>query len=625
MDLKLSLQLCHNMGARYTGYRLWHEVEKRTVLLEKKHPTASVEDKFFLSLAQWRKTVRNSILPDPDTMEHDLQKKADPVLQAKAEKILKGEIQFFSKEWKDLGRNYNWITNPMTGYEYDLLHWTKINDFDASRGDIKDVWEKSRFTHLLTIMRYDCRFKKDNSAFVFSEIESWIDNNPVNKGPNWKCSQEISLRLFNWCFVLDFYKNSSSLTENLWKKIQNVLYWSLHHVYQNINFSRIAVRNNHAITETLCLALSELFFPFIPETKKWAKQGRKWFEKEIEYQIYKDGTFLQFSMNYHRVAAQLLSLALSVSERHQKPFSGVVYDRAYKSLNFLYQCLQEEDGYLPNYGNNDGAWFFPLSDTEYRDYRPQLNTLHQILTGSYLYENIAFKEDFIGVSKNKHGLLPMLNKQFGAISFQIGGYYLLREASSFTFIRCGNHKDRPAQADNLHLDIWKEGKNVLYDAGTYKYNTTQENQKFFAGTASHNTVGIENYSQMQKGSRFLWFYWSQAKYAFWEEKEDRYVFKGAISAFRHLNKNIEHHREIIKYKNVSRWEITDCIKNNSDRLCYQQWHFNSASGCKITTLNKKTAPISIPSYHSSFYGEKIKGTGISFPFRKNLTTNIKID
>ena len=94
-----------------------------------------------------------------------------------------------------------------------------------------------------------------------------------------------------------------------------VIYASVHHVYHHINFSRIAVRNNHAITETLFLTVSNVLFPFIPETKKWAADGKKWFEEEIDYQIYNDGTFLQFSMNYHRVVVQLLSLGTALFEK----------------------------------------------------------------------------------------------------------------------------------------------------------------------------------------------------------------------------------------------------------------------------------------------------------------------
>ena len=48
--------------------------------------------------------------------------------------------------------------------------------------------------------------------------------------------------------------------------------------------------------------------------KNWGKKGKKWFEQEIAYQIYEDGTFLQFSMNYHRVAVQLLTWAIQLAK-----------------------------------------------------------------------------------------------------------------------------------------------------------------------------------------------------------------------------------------------------------------------------------------------------------------------
>lgn len=623
MKPTLAIQMLRNMGLRYTGYRIFHEFEKRTGVLLRKHPT-NPEEKFFLDLDTWRQTDFNFVIPPRE--ESTTERNPSESLKSKKEKILEGQVCFFSNEWKELGRNYNWVTNPMTGFKYDITkHWSQINDFDPENGDIKDVWEKSRFTYLLSVLRYDHHFEEDHSEFVFSEIESWIAHNPINQGPNWKCSQEISLRLFNWSYALAFYKNSAALTEERWKKIQHVIYWSLHHVYQHINFSRIAVRNNHAITETLCLAVSEILFPFIPETQKWARKGRKWFEQEIACQVYEDGTFLQFSMNYHRVVIQLLSLGLSLTEKNHKPFSKTVHERAYKSVDFLYQCLQEENGYLPNYGNNDGALFFQLTEMDYRDYRPQLNTLHHMLTGQELYTGKNLSEDSTWVFNENFAasLFPPLQKKYGPLSFPIGGFYLLREKDTFTFIRCGNHKDRPAQADNLHLDIWYKGENVLRDSGTYKYNTKNEFQEYFSGTAGHNTVMIGKHSQMLKGSRFMWFYWTQANFLGWEELEGKYTFKGEISAFRYLNPDITHNRNVVKYKNASHWEVTDKIKECDDDICFQNWHIDDEF-TEIKITNKEIDPTQIPSYVSSFYGEMREAKGITFPFTKELTTTIKI-
>lgn len=613
------------MGMRYTLYRVKHEVEKRFGFLTKKFPS-NPKVSFFISLKDWRQ------MPSPFWSKEQIDKNHNSFesekLKSDFQNIISNSFCYFNYEWKNLGKSYDWITNPDNGYRYNInLHWSKIPDFSNESGDIKYVWEKSRFTYLLTVIRYDYVYKQDNSRFVFSEIESWIKANPINMGPNWRCSQEVSLRLINWLYALCFYRDSKYLTDELWNQIQNVIYWSLHHVYHHINFSRIAVRNNHAITETLTLALSSILFPFIPETKLWSRKGRKWFEAEIMYQIYEDGTFLQFSMNYHRVVIQLLSLGISVTERYKAPFSPEVYDKAYSSLNFLYQCLQEENGNLPNYGSNDGALFFPFSDSEYRDYRPQLNTLHKILTGQNLYEHsYQILEDGFWIIQNNEPsifLKKKLVKRYGTLSFPVGGYYLLREADSFTFIRCGNHKDRPAHADNLHVDIWIKGQNILRDSGTYKYNTTKELQEYFTGSKSHNTVVVNNHSQMLKGSRFIWYYWSQSRYAEWKETETEYVFEGEISAFRYLNQKAAHKRTIIKEKGKNKWVVEDELINLNTKNNLQLWHHDKAP-ININAEENNNAITSevITSYNSSYYGIINDGMGTGFRFNNKIVTYI---
>lgn len=615
------------MGLRYTAYRVFHEIEKRVGILKLKHPIETFS-KHFVTLEEWKKINIPFVISEKESLNFD--KIQSNILKEKAAKIINGEVLFFSAEWKKIEGKDSWITNPETKFKYDISkHWSEIKDFNVDNGDIKYVWEKSRFSYLLTMMRYDYHFNEDHSDFVFDEIENWIDANPINQGPNWKCSQEIALRICNWMYIIYFYKNAEALNEQRWQKIQNVIYWSLHHIYNNINFSRIAVRNNHAITETLMLTLSELLFPYIPETKVWSKKGRKWLEKEIAYQIYDDGTFLQFSMNYHRVVIQLLSLGISLTEINEKPLTSVVYEKAKKSLDFLYQCMQDESGYLPNYGSNDGALFFPLSENDYRDFRPQLNTLHTILYRTNLVDDVYSNEDVNWVvphpvKKDCEG--NRILKKEGMINYPIGGYYLLREKEIFTFIRCGNHKDRPAHADNLHLDIWYKGTNVLRDSGTYKYNTNSEWQKYFTGTMAHNTVTVENNAQMLKGSRFIWYFWTQCNKALWEETSEEYIFKGEISAFRFLHPKAAHARIIRKSKGSTEWMIEDEVNHLTKFKKNQNWHYETTFPISFSALSDghKVDPLSIKSFNSLYYGANEKGNGISFSFKDKIETKIKI-
>ena len=61
----------------------------------------------------------------------------------------------------------------------------------------------------------------------------------------------------------------------------------------------------------MTLYLMGLMFPTMPDAKKWQKKGKKWFEQEIKYQVADDGSFIQDSMNYHRVLIQLHLISIS--------------------------------------------------------------------------------------------------------------------------------------------------------------------------------------------------------------------------------------------------------------------------------------------------------------------------
>lgn len=618
--LSLSLQLFKNMGLRYICYRIFHEIDKKIGTLQKRHPINPKKRKY-ISLNNWKKLD----IPFIFNSKHHIYTAKNPslVLQTNSSKIFRGEICFFSHNWKDLGLNYDWITNPDTEYKYNFnLHWSKINDFNQQNGDIKYIWEKSRFSYLLTIIRYDYHFEKDNSKFVFDEILSWIKANPINQGPNWKCSQEISLRMINWLYALFFYKDSEHLKEEIFEDIMHVMYWHLHHVFYHIHFSRIAVRNNHAITETLILALSNLLFPFFPETKKWAKKGKHYFEQEIKYQIYDDGAFIQHSLNYHRVLIQLLTFGFSITQSNPSFFSKTVYEKAYKTLNFLIQFVQKENGKVPNYGSNDGALFFPLSDVDFQDYRPSLNSLHLLLTGKSIFEE---KEDFIDIKHNKIAIFEPIKIKYGAIIFDTSGYYIFRTRKHFTFIRCTSYKDRPAQADNLHIDIWVNGVNVFFDGGSYKYNTDKKMANYFFGTQSHNTVTLNNSDQMLKGGRFIWYFWTKRLTKNITETSEYFYFEGSISAFKHLCKDCILKRNIKIAKTFCKWEIDDMVINNTFNA-QQLWNYDINSKIDIIAYenNLQLQPQVKECYQSNYYGFKTTQSGLLFNFKNSINTTIKI-
>ena len=569
------------------------------------------------SLAEWREPGCGWLFEDRERLQ--ISKTKTDALKEKMDHLLKGDVLFFGKTWKPLGEGYDWVTNPETGYHYDAnQHWTKINDFSLDAGDIKFVWEKSRFSWLLTVCRYDYHFDEDHSDFAISQILDWIEKNPLNCGPNYKCSQETSIRILNWLFVLNFYRKSVALTEDRWNIIITSIYWQTDHVMKNINFSRIAVRNNHAITETLTLYLMGLMFPMMKGANSWKRKGKKWFEQEITYQIEDDGTFIQDSMNYHRVVVQLLTYAIALADKHEEKFSDVVYEKAYWSLNFLYQCQEPSNGWLPNYGANDGALFFPLSDNDYRDYRPQLDVLHGLLTGHSLYNTYFEDAHWVG-----HRICPnrkcfsILEKQFGIVKFESSGYYLIREKDTLTFIRCGLFKTNGSN-DQLHLDVWYKGNNVLMDGGSYRYNTDEKTVRYFAGTESHNTIMIGDFDMMQKGARFMWFYPPSVLSAIIREEDSAFVFEGMICGFKQIGgKGIVIRRKIEKIKASPEWVVTDTIEGAPLGVLKRQlWHTESKYNDTVT-IKSDAERFEKEGWISDYYGEKRAISQIEFDTKDN--------
>lgn len=223
-----------------------------------------------------------------------------------------------------------------------------------------------------------------------------------------------------------------------------------------------------------------------------------------------------------------------------------------------------------------------------------------------------------------------ITRKYGCISYPVSGYYLIREADTLTFIHCGGYKDRPAQADNMHMDVWYKGENVLLDAGSYKYNTTPELTKYFVGTASHNTVMLDENDQMLKGGRFIWHFWPKNAEANLVESNDEYEFDGRVTAFGQLGKNIVHHRRVIKKKGQPEWIVEDEIEHKLGRMRLRQiWHQNK--GFKVQDSRFKVGFESDgeqregEGWTSDYYGEKRSTVQTEFLTNSNkITTTIKL-
>lgn len=604
--IKKVFQIIKNQGLRYTVFRAGYEFKRKSGLLKRSyhsHPKTEI----YPSLEEWKKMDISFVTKDRAQVE--ILKRPTDELAENYANIKSGKIKYFNKEWIEVA---DWLVNPSSNYKYDIAkHWTEVEDLSAEAGDIKYVWEKSRFSFLYDIIRYDHHFEEDSAEYVFTEIKSWIDANPINMGPQYKCSQETSLRCLNWIFALHFYKKSTSLTEELWQKIMRSIHWQIKHVYTNINFSRICVRNNHAITECMMIYFGGLLFPYLSESEKWKKKGKQWLEEEIGYQVYEDGTFLQFSHNYQRVLVQLLTYTIVLSRIHKEELTKKTIDRAVTTYKYMSNVCVGVEGQVPNYGSNDGALFFKFNDLDYTDFRPQINGLYAALTTDSLYKD-AIGEDALwfcqNVSADHH--TRILDVKTDLQRFRKGGVTTIKDGDSYTFIKCSSYKDRPSHADNMHIEMWHKGQNIFRDSGTYKYNTDEALINYFAGSAGHNTIMIDDHNQMTKGPRFIWYDWTRETDTKVEETDKLYVITLSAKMYPSSGAWINYKRIITKTKGKAEWVIEDQVVNKDvSQTMRQLWHPNPKHVNKVeisavdevgNTLGMKSSE----GYWSEYYGVK---------------------
>ena len=614
------LTVARQMGPRWTAFQVAHQLRARLGVLRRRFPADPRPPA--------RSATLNAFREDPPAFFFDaaalgVERRPDAELRRRADQILAGRMPYFSADVHDYLGDGSWRTHPLTGRQFPLAHWSEVPDFDPVLGDIKYVWEPSRFSHLYTLIRDDHHNGRDHGAFVLGQIDAWIEANPINRGPNYKCSQEISLRLLNWTFALHYYRRHEALTQDFWQRLQHTVYWSLHHVRRHINFSRIAVRNNHAITETTTLWLGGLLYPDLPDVAEWSREGKAWLEEEVAYQIHEDGTYLQHSHNYQRVVVQLLSWGLRLGELHGDRLSHTAYARAGRMLHYLTTVMQP-GGALPNYGANDGALFFPLAAQDYRDYRPQLDALARVLAQASPASDRLEEGDWLGLPAASE----RLDAPEGAFAFPEGGIYVFRQGGCFAFVKAQAYRDRPSQADNLHLDLWVDGVNLLRDQGTFRYNADEADRRYFFGTASHNAVMVDGHDQMEKGPRFIFYNWPERAGGAWAFPTR---FEGWFEGFRALGRGVVHRRSVEIDAADKRVTVADRVEGlpGGRHVLRQIWHPHPAYRDRLTfqaedadgdRLDLRTTP----GYYSGHYGQREEVEDLHYVTdATSLTTTIR--
>lgn len=416
-------------------------------------------------------------------------------------------------DWQSLARIFSrwplalgdvppdWLANPLTGQRISAPErsWWQIPDFDPVVGDIKLIWELSRMDWVLALAQ---RVRQGESGAVDrlnTWMADWCNHNPPYQGPNWKCGQEASIRVMHIaCAALLLRQVNDALPG-----LRELIRLHLQRIAPTVQYA-IAQDNNHGTSEAAALFIGGSWLAQLGDAQgaRWAATGRRLLENRASRLIGVQGTFSQYSLNYHRLMIDTLSIAECWRRQLDLPvFSQSLRDRMLAATKWLHTLIDPDTGDGPNVGANDGARLLQLTNSSYRDYRPSVQLAMVLFGGQRAYDtegtwDLAAK--WLGVD-----LPDVVAPKPGNLQADDGGFAVMRQGKAMALLRYPRFRFRPSQADALHLDLWLDGKGCLRDAGSFSYNIGPQWLSYFGGVSGHNTVQFDEREQMPRLSRFL--------------------------------------------------------------------------------------------------------------------------
>lgn len=469
----------------------------------------------------------------------------------------------------------DWYHNPLTDKRADSTSpWHEIPDWNPESGDIRTMWEAARAAWAIDLARARPHgFDIDAAGLYWRWVESFIDACPPHVGFQWKCGQEASVRLIALAIGLWSHGLDAATTPERWLKFARLAWITGHRVAHHINYA-VSQKNNHALSEACGLLLVSQLFPEFRESSAWRKIGRRVLAQEIRRQVYPDGAYVQQSMNYHRVMLNIGTFALRLAEVAEEPFERGVYDRVQRATEFIYQMMEPTTGRVPNYGNNDGALPLPLSECDYTDFRPAVQSAWYLTRRERVFDAGPWDEDVAWLfgteatrAKRSAVESPVSN------AFDASGYYTLRSEESWAMIRCHSYRDRQHQCDGLHLDLWWRGLNVLTDAGSYQYYVPENKrlEHYFKSTAAHNVVEIDGVDPLTPASRFLWLPWTRARERHFNAGEQMQYFEGELYDYERRPWRTLLRRAVVCLP-LGTWLIVDDLIGAGSHTATLRWH-----------------------------------------------------
>jgi hypothetical protein len=571
-QIKLAFKALHQLGPNYVGLYGRYQLGLRTGHYNRILNSSLKKLDTFTHLEYSRLQPCLSGLPDRSTLIERIGSQID-LLYKEADEIVMGNFQLFGGQPIPLELSLL----------QELENWTKYEngkklDQDI---DIKFVWEPGRFGWAYKLaMAYHLSDDERYTETFWRYTDQFFLSNPPYLGPHWSSAQEVSIRLIALIFAIHIFTQSSHTTSEQLEKLAKTIAIHAERIPATLVYAR-SQNNNHLITEALGLYTASAVLTMHPLASKWHELGWKWLKYAFITQISMDGTYTQYSTNYHRLMIQAAIWARLVHDHSFKnePIPAELASRLEAATHWLWKLVDPGTGRVPNLGHNDGAYILPLTICPYNDFRPVIHTASRLFLQTQLnpggtWDDMAawlclpLQESMDEASLAFWHRKPQQDK----LNTQTPYILVNHKNDSWAAMQVARYNSRPAHADQFHLDLWWRGCNLAQDAGTYLYNTPPIWENSLTSAFVHNTVVLDCQEFMFRASRFLYLDWAQARVLELQSSPD--VGPESITAAHNGYRKIGvTHSRKVSIKLDGHWEVIDRLDGRVDIMHTARLHW----------------------------------------------------
>lgn len=429
-------------------------------------------------------------------------------------------------EWKGES-GIRWQHDPVASFDWniELPSSSQLGlGLSVPEADVKRPWELARFQHFTQWLAITNEEDTSNQQ-IADEFDFWVEDflksNPIGMGVHWMNAMEVAIRAMNWMVISDIlHKRGFEVSREIEAAIRQHIDFVFNHLER-----KEGLGNNHYLANLVGLLFGLIYFPDWKELQEKSEWITDEFTRESKKQFYSDGGNFEGSMYYHKLGCELLILGTAALSRlGHEPAKSEVGEITQSAMNFM-RTIVKPNGELPDFGDNDSGSIFSFSPSgkwntagEYIQNGKSTSAVFEMYKGllgsedsleSRFVKDLALHElkEVASLKKDVHldknRTFKHLNKREWVLDveinqselqytyFPITGIVVCKSATFYLAMslltRDRAHRYRGHfHNDQLSVEIWANGKDLVSDPGTYTYTGDMEIRNVMRSAKMHN-------------------------------------------------------------------------------------------------------------------------------------------